>query len=312
MRMPSARATLGFTLALLVAILTWWSVLLHQLAEESHAVSVRIHGEADEATRRLERRKSMIAGESATMLAATLVLLALGWRSGRVEARQAERLKVLLAASTHELKTPIAGIRALLESLRSGVLPMEAAAPHLDSGLAACDRLQHLAESMLVRQAVLAGESPTETRTSVAWLAPVLERRALLHQTPEVAAEFGEAGARRISLPGEAVRVVLDNVLDNAAKYAPGLPVRLSCTVDGAMVRVAVTDEGAGFVPEDSERLFAPWDRGRRSGTPGGTGLGLYLARSILREAGGDLLASSRGPGRGATFTLLLPTTEAA
>jgi signal transduction histidine kinase len=78
------------------------------------------------------------------------------------------------------------------------------------------------------------------------------------------------------------------------------------------MVRVAVTDEGAGFAPEDSERLFAPWDRGRRSGTPGGTGLGLYLARSILREAGGDLLASSRGPGRGATFTLLLPTTEAA
>ncbi len=312
MKMPGARATLMFTLTLLVAILAWWSVLLHRLAEESYTVSVGIHGEAAEATRRLERRKSMIAGESATMLVATLVLLALGWRSGRVEARQAERLKVLLAASTHELKTPIAGVRALLESLRSGVLPPEAAGPHLDSGLAACDRLQHLTESMLVRQAVLAGESPSETRTVEEWLSPVLTRRALLHQPPQVEASFGAAGARRVSLPGEAVRVVLDNLLDNSAKYAPGLPVRLTCALEGQTVRVDVVDDGAGFPSADAERLFEPWERGRRTGTPGGTGLGLYLARSILREAGGDLRALSRGPGRGATFTLILPTTEAA
>lgn len=310
MKMPGARTTLMLTLTLLVAILSWWSVLLHQLAEESYTVSVSIHGEAAEATRRLERRKSMIAGESATMLVATLVLLGLGWRSGRVEARQAERLKVLLAASTHELKTPIAGVRALLESLRSGVLPPEAAGPHLDSGLAACDRLQHLTESMLVRQAVLAGESPTETRSVEDWLSPVLTRRALLHQPPQVEASFGEAGSRRVALPGEAVRVVLDNLLDNAAKYAPGTPVRLVCTVDGHAVRVDVLDEGAGFPSGDAERLFEPWERGRRSGTAGGTGLGLYLARSILRDAGGDLRAFSRGPGRGATFTLVLPSTE--
>jgi signal transduction histidine kinase len=312
MKLPGARATLMVTLTLVVALLGWWSVLLFRLANESYSQSVRIHGEAAEASRQLERRRTMIAGESAAMLAATLVLLGLGWRSLRVEEMQAERLRVLLAASTHELKTPIAGVRALLESLRSGVLPIPDAGPHLDSGIAACDRLQHLAEGMLVRQAVLAGESPTETKTLEAWVAPVLARRALLRAEQRVVVSLGEAAAHRLSLPGEAMRVVLDNLLDNAATYAPGGEVRVDAHLDGGRVRIDVVDQGAGFPPQDAERLFRPWERGRRAGTPGGTGLGLYLARSIVHEAGGELRASSAGPGRGATFTLVWPVSEVA
>lgn len=309
MKRVHPRAWLLLTLTLLVALLSWWSVLLHRLAAESYEQSVTFYGVEAEATQRLERRKTMIAGESAALIAATIVLLGLGWRSTVVEARQAERLRVLFAASTHELKTPIAGVRALLESLQSGVLPLEAAGPHLARGLDACDRLQRLAEGMLVRQAVLAGESPQETRTLAEWLAPVMERRSL-HPQEAVAVELGEAATCRLVLPGEALRVIVDNLLDNATKYAPGRAIRLTARREGAKVLVEVEDQGNGFAPEDAERLFEPWDRGRRAGSAHGTGLGLYLARSIAREAGGDLRASSAGAGRGATFRLTLPASE--
>lgn len=301
------RLALLVTLTLLVALLGWWSVLLFRLTTESYEQSVGLVGEAATATLQLERRRAMIAGESATLLGITVLLLFLGWRSSVVEARQAQRLRVLFAASTHELKTPIAGLRALLESLASGVLPLEQAGAHLDRGLDACRRLERLAEGMLVRQAVLAGESPAEVRTVRQWVDPVVAARPA-GQALEV--ELGAAGPLLVRLPGEAMRVILDNLLDNAARYAAGSVVRLTAAREAGLLRVRVSDQGSGFAPGDADRLFEPWERGRQAGTANGTGLGLYLARSIAQEAGGDVTATSDGLGRGATFTATFPVCQ--
>ncbi len=301
------RPALLVTLTLLVALLGWWSVLLFRLTTESYEQSVRLVGEAAAATLQLERRRAMIAGESATLLGITVLLLFLGWRSSVVEARQAQRLRVLFAASTHELKTPIAGLRALLESLGSGVLPLEQAAPHLERGLDACRRLERLAEGMLVRQAVLAGESPSEVRTLREWVEPVVAARA---PGQRLAVDLGGAALLSLRLPGEAMRVILDNLLDNAARYAPQGGVKLTASHDAGRVGLLVSDQGPGFAPGDAERLFEPWERGRQAGTANGTGLGLYLARSIAQEAGGDVTARSAGLGRGATFTATFPICE--
>ncbi len=305
----SPRVMLLLSATFTFALCVWWSILLHRLTMESYDQQVQLFGPASEAALMYARRSKMIAGESIALLSTTLLLLGLGWRASMVESRQAQRMRVLFAASTHELKTPIAGLKALLESLQSGVLPPEIAAPHLARGLDACDRLERLVESMLIRQAVLTGESPKATRTLSEWLAPVLERRAL-HPRERVEVSLGTAGEANITLPGDALRVVIDNLLDNAMKYAPGKPVKLTARREGRLVQLDVTDQGAGFDPEDSARLFHPWERGRKQGTPSGTGLGLYLARAIAREASGDLTASSAGPGKGATFTVRLNANE--
>jgi signal transduction histidine kinase len=102
---------------------------------------------------------------------------------------------------------------------------------------------------------------------------------------------------------------VLTNLLDNAVKYSPaGEEVRVTASRLDSHLRIEVADHGPG-IPSDQQRLiFEKFGRGHSSGSPGkpGTGLGLFIARSIAQAHGGALEVSS-GPDLGATFTLTLP-----
>jgi signal transduction histidine kinase len=102
---------------------------------------------------------------------------------------------------------------------------------------------------------------------------------------------------------------VLTNLLDNAVKYSPsGEKVTVSAFRQDSRVRIQVSDHGPG-VPADQQRvIFEKFGRGHMAGSPGtpGTGLGLYIARSIA-EAHGGVLEVDSGPAPGATFTLVLP-----
>jgi len=107
---------------------------------------------------------------------------------------------------------------------------------------------------------------------------------------------------------------VLGNLLDNAAKYAPDLgPVRLEATRFGPMAVLAVEDTGPGVPPADRERIFERFTQLDSGATrrAGGVGLGLYIARRLARDQGGDLLVTDpTPPGQGARFELRLPLTD--
>lgn len=106
---------------------------------------------------------------------------------------------------------------------------------------------------------------------------------------------------------------VLANLLDNAVKYSPaGEEVTVNAFQQDSRVRIEVSDRGPG-VPADQQRvIFEKFGRGQTAGSPGkpGTGLGLYIARSIA-EAHGGVLEVESGPNAGATFTLVLPADSA-
>jgi signal transduction histidine kinase len=103
---------------------------------------------------------------------------------------------------------------------------------------------------------------------------------------------------------------VLWALLDNSARYAGGAAIHARVTPRPEEGRLAVTiaDDGPGVRPEDRDRIFERYERGTAAAGAEGTGLGLYVSRSLCRAMRGDLILEPAGSGgTGAAFTILLP-----
>jgi signal transduction histidine kinase len=111
----------------------------------------------------------------------------------------------------------------------------------------------------------------------------------------------------RVRADAERLRQVVSNLIDNAVKYSPaGEPVEVSVAQRNGALVVSVSDRGPGIRPEDQRLIFEKFGRVADGGSKPGTGLGLFIARSIAEAHGGELRVSS-APGRGSTFSVTLP-----
>jgi signal transduction histidine kinase len=114
-------------------------------------------------------------------------------------------------------------------------------------------------------------------------------------------------GVPSIRGDAERLRQIFGNLIDNAVKYSPaGAPVEVRVRQSNGTVLVSVRDNGPGIKPDDQRLIFEKFGRVAGGGSKPGTGLGLYIARSIAETHGGTIAVSS-APGRGATFTVRLP-----
>ncbi|HEX8354065.1 MAG TPA: HAMP domain-containing sensor histidine kinase [Pyrinomonadaceae bacterium] len=232
------------------------------------------------------------------------------------EIRRNEQHDAFINAVTHELKTPITSIRLYLETLKSREVDAARRAEFYDIMLADSDRLQHTVEQVLH-----AGRTAHERRPSnvslvdlsqlvrecldLARLRYDLGPEALRYDETPGAAGAGVAGDR------EELRAVISNLLDNAVKYS-GDAVSVSVEVAEAgerLLSVRVTDRGIGIHRNQLKRVFKRFYRvpGHFMARFKGTGLGLFIVRSIVERHGGRVYAESDGLGRGSTFTIQLP-----
>jgi signal transduction histidine kinase len=109
------------------------------------------------------------------------------------------------------------------------------------------------------------------------------------------------------------IREAIDNLVSNAIKYSPiGGEISVLVTHENGNTVIRVVDEGAGLSPEDLGRLFGRFQRLSAKPTAGesSTGLGLSIVKRIIDMHGGEVTANSDGPGKGSTFTIVLPATE--
>lgn len=232
------------------------------------------------------------------------------------EVRRNERHDAFLSAVTHELKTPVASIKLYLETLQRR--PMAEAQRNEFYA-----RMMEDSERLLatVEQVLKAGEVGQRARSHVR--VPV-DMTALTEECVRTTRARNHLEEKAITLKVEDARLplmvrgdpeelqtVLQNILNNAVKYSPKGP-ELTVTVSAdqeAWVRVSVADRGIGIPPAHLKRIFRRFYRVpvRSVLRTKGTGLGLYLVRTIARQHGGDARAESAGEGQGSTVSLQLP-----
>lgn len=323
MRRPAAH-TLLFALVLLTCLLqvAWWILFQlretsrleeagrllaqHEIAGALHALGADPHGSLTEAA---ASRRLMFISEGAALSALVLVGVVWFYATWLRERRLRAQHERFLTGSAHDLKTPLATLRLGLESLHAARVPANRVDDYVAMMLQQVERLETDVANLLAAGGLEGGVrtlhlEPGDLAADVRAEAESLRAR---FDAAGVALEL-ELDAAPVLRDHAAMRLVLRNLLENAVKFSPrGSRVHAVLHRTGDTARLAVRDTGAGIARDELGKVFERCYVGRTAAHAGGTGLGLYLARTIVSQHGGRIEAHSDGPERGSELAVTLP-----
>jgi two-component system OmpR family sensor kinase/two-component system sensor histidine kinase BaeS len=215
----------------------------------------------------------------------------------------------LVAHASHDLRTPLASLRAMIEAVEDGLAPAEEYLPAMG------DQVRHLGrlvDDLFELARIDAGRLTLELQDTrleglvagcVRGVAASAEARGVTLESRV------DATAPAVRCAPDHLERVLLNLLANALRHTPGDgSVAVVVARDGDGVRLSVEDTGEGIAPDDRERAFERFWRAdaARQGGDGGAGLGLAIAKGLVEAQGGRIWAEAR-PGGGARISLVLP-----
>ena len=233
------------------------------------------------------------------------------------EIRRNEQHDAFIHNVTHELKTPVASMRLYLQTLQSRDIDEPKRQEFYRVMVEDTERLQGTIEQVL-RAGRVGAKSRHVSRTPVDLSAVVQDCVALARTRHHLAEDaliyrelLGPGSAPRVLGDEDELKAVVSNLVDNAVKYS-GTQVHVAVELEqpeAAHATLRVRDRGVGISAGELKRIFKRFYR-----VPGavairvkGTGLGLFIVRSLIARHGGKVFAESEGPGRGSTFTVQLP-----
>ena len=232
------------------------------------------------------------------------------------EIRRNEQHNAFINAVTHELKTPVASIRLYLETLQTRAIDESRRREFYGIMLADSERLLASIEQIL-RTGRMGGASRKLNLASVdlnSLAEECVVRARTLHNLPAASLQYEAPVPTTIMGDAEEIGAAISNLIDNAVKYS-GSAVKVTIIPDNddeRFVSVRVKDEGMGIPKTELKQIFKRFYRvpGPLAARIKGTGLGLFIVRSVARRHGGRAWAESEGPGRGSTFVLQLPAAK--
>ncbi len=218
-----------------------------------------------------------------------------------------------ISTAAHQLRTPLTGVRWALEALQLEQLT-DSQKALVASAVEKSHQLVGVVGTLLDISSIESGKYKYDFKEQA--LDPIVEGvtrdfQALAGKTG-VALFFEKSGSASamVRIDQERIRWVLNNLIENAIRYTPaGGQVRVTTVRAPGRVFVKVKDTGIGIAPEDRGNIFERFYRAPNAIAKenGGNGLGLYIARTVATDHGGDLNFESNQEGSGTTFTLSLP-----
>lgn len=267
--------------------------------------------------RAFSRQDERVATALAAQAAVAIENIRLFEEAGQVATlRELDRLKSeLISTVSHELRTPLASIKGYISTLLRPDVSWDdgTRAEFLQIVAEESDRLQALIDNLLQMSRIDAGVLRINKQpVQLSRLAHKVARKARLRAPDHRVAVLFPNDMPEVAVDAAQMEQVLNNLVDNAIKYsAAGGRITIRGEVSDGNVMVSVSDDGIGISPQHLDRIFERFYRADTSQTKRiyGTGLGLSICRGIVEAHGGRIFAEST-PGRGSTFTFVLPLEE--
>ncbi|MEZ4994409.1 MAG: HAMP domain-containing sensor histidine kinase [Saprospiraceae bacterium] len=318
-------------IAYMLMAFTWWSVLLWKTLEDafqakSYLMKIgmiaegRIRTDYDfyrsedylQLEQDYERQQWMVAGEGIFFVISLVMGVWLINRGYNKEVHSTQQRRNFLLSITHELKSPIASIKLVLETIRKRrekLLP-EQMDKLTNSGLQEADRLNTLVNDLLLSAKL---ETAYQIHAEHFNLDEFLQDMIWKMEERHSDADFhyhSDAPGLIVEADKMGLTSVVGNLLENAVKYSrKGAVIRMELVQKARYCTITIADNGIGIPNEEKDRIF---DRFYRVGnedtrTTKGTGLGLFIVKEIVRAHGGTIEVSDNEP-NGSIFKITIPT----